>query len=101
MARHDRFLVLFLSVFLVYTRTTNEITRRLMIAATFAIGLICFPWNGGASTFFIYTAAFLPFSVEATGWVLALFSLEAASIAAESWRFHIPCKALSSQFSFC
>jgi two-component system, NarL family, sensor histidine kinase DesK len=84
------FFVLFLCVFLVYTRTTNETTRRAMIAATFAIGLICFPWNGGASTFFIYTAAFLPFSVEATAGVLAFFSLEAASIAAESYFFHLP-----------
>ncbi len=84
------FFVLFLCVFLVYTRTTSEITRRLMIAATFAIGLACFPWNGGASTFFIYTAAFLPFSVEATGWVLAFFSLEAVGIALESWLCHIP-----------
>jgi two-component system sensor histidine kinase DesK len=35
-------------------------TRLWMIAATFLLGLVTFPWNAGASTFFVYTAAFLP-----------------------------------------
>jgi two-component system, NarL family, sensor histidine kinase DesK len=83
------FLALFLVVFSVYIRTTNETLRYWMIAATFAIGLICFPWNGGASTFFVYTAAFIPFSVPSTRWVLAFFSIEALGIAAESYFFHL------------
>jgi len=80
-------LAIFIAVFLVYTRTDNETTRRYMIAATFAIGILSFPWNAGATTFFIYTAAFLPFSVPSTRWVLAFFSLESLCIAAEAYWF--------------
>ena len=71
-------------------RTSGGRPTRWMIAATFAIALATFPWNAGASTFFVYTAAFLPFSIEATGWVLAFFSLEAAAVVAESRIFHLP-----------
>ena len=39
-------------------------TRLWLVAATFALGLVVFPWNRGASTFFIYAAAFLPFMIE-------------------------------------
>jgi len=81
--------VVFLAVFFIYIRTDSETWRRWMIAATFAIGLASFPWNGGASTFFVYTAAFLPFSVATTGWVLTFFSLEAFSILGESYWFHL------------
>src|SRR5665213_1427045 len=79
---------LFLCVFFIYTRTTSETTRRWMIAATFVIGLASFPWNAGASTFFIYTAAFLPFSIPSVGLVLAFFGVEILAIAAETWLVH-------------
>jgi two-component system sensor histidine kinase DesK len=59
-----------------------------MIAATFALGLITFPWNQGASTFFVYTAAFLPFSIESTKRVLWLFFAECLVILAEGFTFH-------------
>ncbi len=78
-------LAVFLWVFFTYLRTTSETTRRLMIAATFALGLIGFPWNSGATTFFIYTAAFLPFSIRSVPLVLTGFVAEAIGIAAESW----------------
>jgi two-component system sensor histidine kinase DesK len=82
------FFTLFLVVFLIYTRTTNETTRRWMIAATFVIGLATFPWNAGASTFFIYTAAFLPFSIPSVTLVLSLFGVEILGIAAETYFVH-------------
>ena len=81
--------VLFLGVFFVYIRTTNDALRCWMIAATFAIALSSFPWNPGASTFFVYTAAFIPFSVPSTRWVLTFFSIEVFGVAAESYLFHL------------
>lgn len=80
-------LAVFLWIFFTYLQTRSESTRRLMIAATFALGLIGFPWNAGATTFFIYTAAFLPFSIASVPLVLAGFLTEAIAIAAEAFWF--------------
>jgi two-component system sensor histidine kinase DesK len=61
-----------------------------MIAATFTQGLLCVPWNGGASTFFVYTAAFLPFAVRSVRTVLLLFLGEIVFILAEHFIFPNP-----------
>jgi two-component system, NarL family, sensor histidine kinase DesK len=59
-----------------------------MIAASFALGLLSFPWNPGASTFFIYAAAFLPFSIVAPRRIFSFFLLGALLILAEGYVFH-------------
>lgn len=85
--------ILCLIVFLVIFRTLFYVadqalpTRIWMIGATFALGLAVFPWNGGASTFFIYAAAFLPFAIESTRRVIALIVLESVIILAEGALF--------------
>lgn len=81
----------FLSIFWGFVRATDEgqPTRYWMIFATFALGLITFPWNQGASTFFVYAAAFLPFSVESTRRVLWLFLLECLVILGEGYVFNL------------
>jgi two-component system, NarL family, sensor histidine kinase DesK len=83
-------LAIFLAIFAGYVRSTDEgrPTRFWMIAATFVLGLITFPWNPGASTFFVYAAAFLPFSIKSTQRVLALFLAESLIILAEGYVFH-------------
>jgi len=85
---------IFLAIFPGYVRAIGNTrpTRYWMIAATFALGLVTFPWNQGASTFFVYAAAFLPFSIESTRRVLSLFLLECVVILAEG--------ALFNYFSF-
>jgi two-component system, NarL family, sensor histidine kinase DesK len=77
--------VTFLAVFAVYVRAADrgEATRYWMIGAIFALGLITFPWNQGGSTFFVYAAAFLPFTIDSTRRVLLLFLLEFAFILGE------------------
>ena len=87
---------LFLAIFAGYVRSTDEgrPTRYWMIAATFLLGLITFPWNGGGSTFFVYVAAFLPFSIESKRIVLSLFVVEALFILAEHSIFNRPHHAL-------
>lgn len=59
-----------------------------MIAATFALGLIAFPWNQGGSTFFVYSAAFLPFTFVSLRRVFTIFSVEALLVLAEGAFFH-------------
>jgi two-component system sensor histidine kinase DesK len=82
----------FLLVFSRYLRSTNQgrPAQVWMIVATFVLGLITFPWNAGASTFFIYAAAFLPFSIESTPRVLWLFLLECMVILGEGYVFRLP-----------
>lgn len=59
-----------------------------MIAATFALGLITFPWNQGGSTFFVYAAAFLPFTFESLRRVFSIFFAEALLVLVEGYLFH-------------
>jgi len=59
-----------------------------MIAATFALGLITFPWNQGGSTFFVYAAAFLPFTFVSLRKVLPLFFVEVILVLVEAALFH-------------
>lgn len=82
-------LAAFLVIVTVYIRTLSETTRRWTIAATFLLGAVTFPWNAGATTFFIYAAAFLPFSVASIPVVLSLFGVEAAVLAGETYWLHL------------
>ncbi len=80
---------IFLGIFVGYVRATDEgrSIRFWMIAATFALGLLTFPWNQGASAFFVYAAAFLPFSIESARRVLLLLLFECMVILAEGYFF--------------
>ncbi|WP_263380999.1 sensor histidine kinase [Granulicella paludicola] len=76
----------FALIFTLYMRCDeNEASPRRywLIAATFVLGLLVFPFNGGGSTFFIYTAAFLPFTISSTRRVLLLFLAESLIILGE------------------
>jgi two-component system, NarL family, sensor histidine kinase DesK len=78
---------IFLGIFTGYVRAIGpgRAMRFWMIAATFILGLLCFPWNQGASTFFIYAACFLPFSIRSVRRVLELFLVECLLILAEGY----------------
>jgi two-component system, NarL family, sensor histidine kinase DesK len=80
----------FLCIYYALVRASDKKlnARFWMIFATFALGLVVFPWNQGASTFFVYAAAFLPFSLDSTRRVLALFAIECLLIICEGWLFH-------------
>ncbi len=82
----------FVGIMAVYIRAcdAHRPLRFWMIGATFVLGLITFPWNPGASTFFVYTAAFLPFNIASVRRVLTLFAVEALLILAEGYLFHSP-----------
>jgi two-component system sensor histidine kinase DesK len=55
-----------------------------MVLATCILGLVTFPWNQGASTFFVYAAAFLPFLIDSAVRVITLILLECLLILGES-----------------
>jgi two-component system sensor histidine kinase DesK len=81
---------LFLGMMWGYIRAVDEghPARFWMIAATFALGLFSFPWNQGGSCFFVYAAAFLPFSFVSLRKVFSLFLVEALLVIAEGALFH-------------
>ncbi len=58
------------------------------IAATFVLGLIVFPINQGASCFFIYSAAFLPFNIKSLRRIAAVFIAEIVIVLVEGSIFH-------------
>jgi two-component system sensor histidine kinase DesK len=81
--------LIFIAIMWGYIRSTDEgLPLRWMIGATFLLGLLTFPWNQGGSTFFIYAAAFLPFTIPSIRKVLSLFFVEALLIFAEGWICH-------------
>ena len=84
--------VFFAFVFIMwgYIRATDDghPARFWMIAATFALGLITFPWNQGGSTFFVYAAAFLPFTYVSLRLVFSIFFALVLLVLAEGTLFH-------------
>jgi two-component system sensor histidine kinase DesK len=81
----------FLGVFAAYVRTTDDGSpfRFGMIAATFALGLLAFPWNQGASCLFIYASSFLPFAIVSVRRVLWLILAQGLLVLAEGWYFTV------------
>jgi two-component system sensor histidine kinase DesK len=78
-------LLVFLTIFrgLFHDANGTHPKRFWMAGATFMLGLTVFPWNGGASTFFIYAAAFLPFIIESSRRAITLILVESVLILAE------------------
>jgi two-component system sensor histidine kinase DesK len=81
------FLAIFFSLF--FARLGKSPVRFWLVGAIFTLGLIVFPWNRGASTFFIYAAAFLPFMVDSARRVIFLILLESLAIFVEGTYFTI------------
>ncbi|MDP9049713.1 MAG: sensor histidine kinase [Acidobacteriota bacterium] len=82
---------LFLVVFYMFFRCSDQIrpARPWMIAATMALGLISFPWNPGASTFFVYASAFLPFSLASFRRIGIAFAGEVLLVIGEGYIFRV------------
>jgi two-component system sensor histidine kinase DesK len=81
---------IFAGVYALYIRGVEDQTslRFWMIATTFLLGLIVFPINQGASCFFIYAAALLPFNVVSLRRVTTLFLGEITAVLIEGSIFH-------------
>ena len=82
--------LLFMGLMWGYIRSTDEChpLRFWMIAATFLLGMIAFPWNQGASCLFAYAAAFVPFSVVSIRRILAVQGVMLVVIFVEGYLFH-------------
>jgi len=84
-------LTVFLTIFwgLYRAMGRHSSARYWLVLAIFALGLVTFPWNQGASTFFAYTAAFLPFLLHSARRAIALILLESLLILGEAAAFAV------------
>jgi two-component system sensor histidine kinase DesK len=80
----------FLVIFRLYFACDNDSSPRQfwLIAATFALGLVTFPWNQGGSCLMVYAFCFLPFALASVRRVFFLFALGTLTILAEGAYFH-------------
>jgi two-component system sensor histidine kinase DesK len=61
----------------------------LNIAGMVLLGLGFAPFNGGACTFFVFAAAFIPFAVEKESTALKLLAAVLAVVSLEWWLLHL------------
>jgi two-component system sensor histidine kinase DesK len=61
----------------------------LHVAGMVTLGLVFAPINGGACTFFVFAAAFVPFCVETERAALGLIAVIVALAGIETWIFHL------------
>jgi len=80
----------FLVLYALYVRATDKGSplRFWLIGAIFVLGLIVFPLNQGASTFFVYATSFLPFALDSNRRIFSLFATAVLIVFAEGYLLH-------------
>jgi two-component system sensor histidine kinase DesK len=74
----------FLALYITYVQVCRRAIRLAILGGFFVLGLIALPSNVGASSFFIYVVAMLPFCTESTPAFFAVMLLEVATLAIEN-----------------
>jgi two-component system sensor histidine kinase DesK len=80
---------IFLSLYAGFFRTPCPWNSLFLVGMTIT-GLVYAPYNGGASTFFIYTACFIPFAVQTEKSAVKLLALLSVVVTAECLLLHLP-----------
>jgi two-component system sensor histidine kinase DesK len=81
--------LIFLAIYVGYMRAHSIGQRHLLLVAFWLLGVMSLPINAGASSFFIYASAFLPFAVASVPTVLGLITLECMGLLAEGLWLHL------------
>src|SRR5271170_1289238 len=81
--------LVFLAAYIAYLRARTTPQRQWLLAAFYLIGVLALPFNGGATTFFIYAAAFLPFTVASAPAVVVILALQCLGLVAEGLLVHL------------
>jgi two-component system, NarL family, sensor histidine kinase DesK len=87
--------VIFLALYLGVLWTARRPWQLAGLGALVVVGTLYSPFNNGASCFFIFAAALLPYIVETELSVLALIAVIVAIVGLETWLLH-----LSGWFAF-
>jgi len=80
---------IFLVIYVSYMKARITRQRHLLLVAFYLLGMISLPITTGASSFFVYSAAFLPFVVASTPIIVTIFVAQALGLLAEGWLLHI------------
>ena len=79
----------FLAIYVGYMRARTTHQRHILVGAFYLLGIVTFPINGGAPTFFVYAAAFLPFIVPSTTILITVLSLQVLGFFVEGFLLHV------------
>jgi two-component system sensor histidine kinase DesK len=85
----------FLAIYVGYMRSRTTRQRHWLIVAFYLLGIVSFPINTGGSSFFIYSAAFLPFVVASVPFLVTALTVQALGLLLEGLFLHINPIALS------
>src|SRR5579871_5664340 len=79
----------FVAVYVGFMRTRSTSARYVLLAAFYILGLVSTPINSGSSAFFIYSAAFLPFTVASVPTIVAIMVAQCLGITIQGLLLHI------------
>jgi len=79
----------FLAVYVGYMRARTARRRYILLACFYLLGVSTIPVNSGASSFFVYSAAFLPFLVVSVPTVVTLMTVQCLGLLAEGFLLHL------------
>jgi len=80
---------IFLVVYVSYMKARTIRQRHLLLVAMYVLGVVSFPINAGGSSFFIYSAAFLPFLVASVPMFVAILIAQTLGLLLEGWLLRI------------
>jgi two-component system sensor histidine kinase DesK len=80
---------IFLVTYVSYMKARTINQRRGLLVALYILGVASIPITTGASSFFIYSAAFLPFVVASFPAVAAIIIAQTLGLVIEGWLLHI------------
>lgn len=80
---------IFLVSYVAYMRSRTTSQRHLLILIFYILGVVSFPINSGGSTFFIYSAAFLPFVIASVPIISTIIAVQMLGLVAEGLWLHI------------
>jgi len=93
---------IFLVIYVSYMKARTIRQRYGLIVALYVLGVASFPINSGGSSFFIYSAAFLPFVVASVPILVTVLIAQALGLLVEGWLLHINPIALTlTTFILC
>ena len=86
---------IFLVTYVSYMKARTISQRHGLIVAFYVLGVASFPINAGGSSFFIYSAAFIPFVVASFPIIVAIIIAQALGLVVEGLLLHINPVALT------
>jgi two-component system sensor histidine kinase DesK len=81
--------IVFLAIYVGYMQARTMTQRRGLLVAMYLLGVLALPVNPGASTFFIYSAAFLPFLLASVPLVVTIMVVQCLGLLGEGLWLHL------------